>query len=89
MPGFVIELLAVIDPLTNPTAHGGSAADAFDVVIPSIPGYGYSGKPRQTGPDRVDEPERVAFGPPVHQPRHSARGLGTAADLRSRGLPEP
>ena len=54
-PGSVIELLAVIDPLTNPTAHGGSAADAFDVVIPSIPGYGYSGKPRETGwgPDRI------------------------------------
>ena len=54
-PGSIIELLAVIDPLTNPTAHGGSAADAFDVVIPSIPGYGYSGKPRETGwgPDRI------------------------------------
>jgi pimeloyl-ACP methyl ester carboxylesterase len=48
-PGSVIELLAIIDPLTNPTAHGASAADAFDVVIPSIPGYGYSGKPRETG----------------------------------------
>jgi pimeloyl-ACP methyl ester carboxylesterase len=47
-PGSVIELLAVIDPLTNPTAHGGSASDAFDVVIPSMPGYGFSGKP--TGP---------------------------------------
>ena len=54
-PGSVIELLAVIDPLTNPTAHGGTAADAFDVVIPSMPGYGYSGKPQQTGwgPDRI------------------------------------
>jgi len=54
-PGSVIELLAVIDPLTNPTAHGGSASDAFDVVIPSIPGYGYSAKPRETGwgPDRI------------------------------------
>ena len=54
-PGSVIELLAVIDPLTNPTAHGGTAADAFDVVIPSMPGYGYSGKPRETGwgPDRM------------------------------------
>ena len=48
-PGSVIELLNVIDPLTNPTAHGGSAADAFDVVIPSMPGYGYSGKPRDLG----------------------------------------
>ena len=54
-PGSIIELLAVIDPLTNPTAHGASAADAFDVVIPSMPGYGYSGKPRETGwgPDRI------------------------------------
>jgi pimeloyl-ACP methyl ester carboxylesterase len=54
-PGSVIELLQIIDPLTNPTAHGASAADAFDVVIPSLPGYGYSGKPRDTGwgPARV------------------------------------
>ncbi len=54
-PGSVMELLAVIDPLTNPTAHGGSAADAFDVVIPSMPGYGYSGKPQETGwgPDHI------------------------------------
>jgi len=48
-PGSVIELLGVIGPLTNPTAHGGSAADAFDVVIPSMPGYGYSGTPRDLG----------------------------------------
>src|ERR1700757_14660 len=54
-PGSVIELLAIIDPLTNPTAHGASASEASDVVIPSLPGYGYSGKPRETGwgPDRV------------------------------------
>ena len=54
-PGSVIELLNVIDPLTNPTAHGASAADAFDVVIPSMPGYGFSGKPRDLGwdPDRI------------------------------------
>jgi pimeloyl-ACP methyl ester carboxylesterase len=48
-PGSVIEMLEIIDPLTNPTAHGASASDAFDVVIPSMPGYGYSGKPRDTG----------------------------------------
>jgi pimeloyl-ACP methyl ester carboxylesterase len=48
-PGSVIEMLNVIDPLTNPTAHGASAADAFDVVIPSMPGYGYSAKPRDLG----------------------------------------
>jgi pimeloyl-ACP methyl ester carboxylesterase len=54
-PGSVIELLNVIDPLSNPAAHGASAADAFDVVIPSILGYGYSAKPRDLGwgPDRV------------------------------------
>jgi pimeloyl-ACP methyl ester carboxylesterase len=54
-PGSVIELLQIIDPLTNPTAHGASASDAFDVIIPSMPGYGYSGKPRATGwgPDRI------------------------------------
>jgi pimeloyl-ACP methyl ester carboxylesterase len=44
-PGSIIEQLKVIEPLTNPTAHGGSASDAFHVVIPSIPGYGFSGKP--------------------------------------------
>jgi pimeloyl-ACP methyl ester carboxylesterase len=54
-PGSVIEQLKLIDPLTNPTAHGGTAADAFDVVIPSMPGYGFSGKPTTTGwgPDRI------------------------------------
>src|SRR5262245_20796818 len=44
-PGSVIEQLKIIDPLTNPTAHGGQADDAFHVVIPSLPGYGFSGKP--------------------------------------------
>jgi pimeloyl-ACP methyl ester carboxylesterase len=48
-PGSIIEQLKVIDPLTNPTAHGGSASDAFDVVIPSLPGYGFSGKPTKPG----------------------------------------
>jgi pimeloyl-ACP methyl ester carboxylesterase len=54
-PGSVIEQLKIIDPLTEPTAHGGSAQDAFDVVIPSLPGYGFSGKPTGTGwdPDRI------------------------------------
>jgi pimeloyl-ACP methyl ester carboxylesterase len=55
-PGSIIEQLKIIDPLTNPTAHGGSAADAFDVVIPSLPGYGFSGKPSATGWD----PQRIA-----------------------------
>src|SRR5688572_930199 len=48
-PGSVIEQLKIIEPLTNPTAHGGSAADAFHLVIPSMPGYGFSGKPAVTG----------------------------------------
>ncbi|WP_457580370.1 epoxide hydrolase family protein [Ensifer canadensis] len=52
-PGSIIEQLKIIDPLTNPTAHGGSAADAFDVVIPSLPGYGFSGKPRELGWDPI------------------------------------
>jgi pimeloyl-ACP methyl ester carboxylesterase len=54
-PGSVIELLGVIGPLTDPTAHGGSAGDAFDLVLPSIPGYGFSGQPTETGwnPGRV------------------------------------
>jgi pimeloyl-ACP methyl ester carboxylesterase len=54
-PGSVIEQLKIIDPLTNPTAHGGSASDAFHLVIPSIPGFGFSGKPKDKGwnPDRI------------------------------------
>jgi pimeloyl-ACP methyl ester carboxylesterase len=54
-PGSVVELLKIIDPLTNPTAHGGTASDAFHLVIPSLPGYGFSGKPTITGwgPDRI------------------------------------
>jgi pimeloyl-ACP methyl ester carboxylesterase len=54
-PGSVIEQLKIIDPLTNPTAHGASASDAFHVVIPSMPGYGFSGKPASTGwgPERM------------------------------------
>jgi pimeloyl-ACP methyl ester carboxylesterase len=54
-PGSVIEQLKIIEPLTNPTAHGGSASDAFHLVIPSLPGYGFSGKPSAPGwtPDRI------------------------------------
>src|SRR5580692_5512113 len=48
-PGSIIEQIKIIDPLTNPTAHGGSASDAFDLVIPSLPGYGFSGKPTAPG----------------------------------------
>jgi len=54
-PGSVIEQLKIIDPLTNPTAHGASASDAFHLVIPSMPGYGFSGKPTTPGwgPERI------------------------------------
>jgi pimeloyl-ACP methyl ester carboxylesterase len=55
-PGSIIEQMKVIGPLTDPTAHGGTAADAFDVVIPSLPGHGFSGKPTQAGWD----PQRIA-----------------------------
>jgi pimeloyl-ACP methyl ester carboxylesterase len=55
-PGSIIEQLKIIGPLTNPTAHGGAASDAFDVVIPSLPGHGFSGKPTVTGWD----PQRIA-----------------------------
>ena len=55
-PGSVVEMMKVIEPLTDPTAHGGTAADAFDVVIPSLPGYGFSGKPTAGG----WEPVRIA-----------------------------
>ena len=54
-PGSLFELLKVIAPLTDPAAHGGSAEDAFDLVLPSMPGFGFSGKPTATGwgPDRI------------------------------------
>jgi pimeloyl-ACP methyl ester carboxylesterase len=54
-PGSIVEQLKLIEPLTNPTAHGGTTADAFHVVIPSMPGYGFSGKPTETGwgPERI------------------------------------
>jgi pimeloyl-ACP methyl ester carboxylesterase len=54
-PGSIIEQLKIIERLTDPTAHGGSAEDAFHVVIPSMPGYGFSGKPESTGwgPERI------------------------------------
>ena len=78
-PGSIIEQLKIIDPLTNPTAHGGSASDAFHVVIPSIPGYGFSGKPgldrleprsHRAGLDRADEASWL------HQVRRARRRLG-------------
>ena len=52
-PGSIIEQLKIIDPLINPTAHGASASDAFDLVIPSLPGHGFSGKPTELGWDPI------------------------------------
>ena len=52
-PGSIIEQLKIVDPLTNPTAHGAGASDAFHLVIPSLPGYGFSGKPTTTGWDPI------------------------------------
>jgi pimeloyl-ACP methyl ester carboxylesterase len=52
-PGSIIEQIKIIDPLTNPTAHAASVSDAFDIVIPSLPGYGFSGKPTTTGWDPI------------------------------------
>ena len=68
-PGSIIEQMKIIDPLTNPTAHGGSASDAFDVVIPSIPGYGFSG---QTIHDRVGpRPHCTCLGRADEAPRYT------------------
>jgi len=55
-PGSIIEEMKIIDSLTNPTAHGGSASAAFHLLVPSMPGYGYSGKPTTTGWD----PQHIA-----------------------------
>ena len=80
-PGSVIEQLKIIDPLTNPTAHGGSAEDAFHLVIPSMPGYGFSGKPTSTGWDppahraRLDRADEAAW---LHEVRRARRRLGFA-----------
>jgi pimeloyl-ACP methyl ester carboxylesterase len=63
-PGSVIEQLKIIEPLTDPTAHGGTEADAFDVVIPSMPGYGFSGKPTTAGwgPEQIARAWAVLMG---------------------------
>jgi hypothetical protein len=78
-PGSILHQLKIVDPLVNPTAHGGSAADAFDVVFPSMPGYGFSGKPDKAGWD----PARIARAwvalmkrPRIHEVRRSGRRLG-------------
>ena len=74
-PGSIDEQLKLIEPLTNPTAHGGTAADAFHVVIPSMPGYGYSGKPTTTGwgPARIANAWNVLM-KRLGYPRYVAQG---------------
>jgi pimeloyl-ACP methyl ester carboxylesterase len=86
-PGSVIEMLGVIGPLTDPAAHGGHAADAFDLVIPSLPGYGFSAEPAEVGWD----PGRTAraWAELMHRlgyPRYAAQGgdVGATTD-QARG----
>ena len=74
-PGSIIEQLKIIDSLTNPTAHGGSASDAFDVVIPSLPGHGFSAAP--DGARLGSHPHRKGVGRADEAPRiHTLRGAG-------------
>ena len=93
-PGSIIEQLKIIEPLTDPTAHGGSASDAFDVVIPSLPGYGFSGKPTAPGwtPTRIAKAwatlmQRLGYtqirgpGRRLGQCRHRADGAAAAARI--------
>ena len=75
-PGSIIEQLKIIGPLTNPTAYGGKVEDAFDVVIPSMPGFGFSSKPTDTGwnPDRIARAWAELMRPPrVYPLRCSGR----------------
>ena len=77
-PGSIIEQMKIIDPLTNPTAHGATAADAFHLVIPSLPGYGFSGKPTPPG---WNPAHRARVGdahatPRLHEIRRAGRRLG-------------
>ena len=91
-PGSIIEQLKIIDPLTNPTAFGGDASDAFDVVIPSLPGHGFSGKPTTAGWD----PQRIARAwialadrlRPACRPMSKARGTSSTSST-SMGSPTP
>ena len=84
-PGSIIEQLKIIDPLTNPTAHGASASDAFDIVIPSLPGYGFSGKPTTAGWDVPAHRPHVGFAdeaPWIHALCGGRRRLGCAGRRR-------
>jgi Epoxide hydrolase N terminus len=81
-PGSIIEMLNVIGPLSDPTAHGGDAEDAFDVVVPSMPGYGFSGKPTETGWD----PVHARDGARCPRPAADAIRGGTCGPRRARHL---
>ena len=86
-PGSVIEQLKIVEPLTDPTAHGGSASDAFHLVVPSMPGYGFSGKPATTGWGRTNSTRRRGpgrSGPiPSFSPKSFARASGRFGNNRS------
>jgi hypothetical protein len=92
-PGSIVEQLKLIEPLTNPTAHGGTAADAFDVVIPNMPGYGFSGKPTgrmpsnswgaSTGRRRAGKGRPVRLG--CGGRRHDGNRVGTGANRACLG----
>jgi pimeloyl-ACP methyl ester carboxylesterase len=91
-PGSVLEQVKVIGPLTDPTAFGGRAEDAFDVVIPSMPGYGFSEKPTTTGwgPDRIARAWHVLMGRLGYR-RYVSQGGdwgSVVADLMARQAPE-
>src|SRR5258706_2903544 len=85
-PGSIVEQLKIIEPLTNPTAHGGIAADAFHLVIPSLPGYGFSGKPTAPGWNPVSIAK--AWAPPMQRlgsTKYVPQG-GDWGNARSEGL---
>jgi len=79
-PGSVIELLEVVGPLTDPTAHGGRAEDAYHLVLPSLPGYGFSGEPTEVGWD-------PGLGRARAVRDRDPRGIQAAAQIVQRGLP--
>ena len=91
-PGSVVEFLKVIGPLTDPTAHGGDAADAFHVVCPSLPGYGFSDKPTQPGwgVERIADAWAELMAPAgLRALRRPGRRLGHRASRTSIGQQDP
>jgi pimeloyl-ACP methyl ester carboxylesterase len=93
-PGSIIEQMKIIEPLTNPTAHGASAADAFHLVIPSLPGHGFSAKPATTGwdPTRTARAWVVLMAPGIHpqsrrpHPRGTGRSPGPGRRATGRAM---